>query len=127
MTTVDVGSSVNKTETFDGVKGVTNLWHFRQGNPPHIPDEEMHWHVAPAAKGEKAQQLMATECIQRSGFDRSGPWQHGVRDFSKNYKFKFSQPALPKGVKCTPMAPKAVEAWHSENVEFFGPAAVFGA
>ena len=119
MTTVDDGTKFNKTETYDGFKNATDLWHFRQGNPPHVPNEFMHWHVAPAVTGQAAQALLATECIQRSGFDRTGPWQHGVRDFHLNYG-AFSQPELPAGIKCTQMPPKSIEGWQSENAKFFG-------
>lgn len=126
ITTFDDGTTVNKTsETYDGIADAVDLWHFRQGNPPMQPNENMHWHVAPLAKGAKTQQLLATDCIQKSGMDRKGPLQHGVRDFSKNFG-AFAQPALPKGVKCTQMPPKKVEAWHTQNVEFFGAAAIFG-
>lgn len=126
MTTLDDGTTVNKTsETYDGIANAVDLWHFRQGNPPNIPNENMHWHVSPLAKGAKTQQMLATDCIQKSGIDRSGPLQHGVRDFSKNVG-AFKQPALPKGITCTQIPPKKAEAWHSQNVEFFGAAAVFG-
>ena len=67
----------------------------------------MHWHVAPPVAGQKEQQMLATECIQRSGFDRKGPWQHGVRDYSQNYVPSFSQPDLPAGIKCEPLPPSA--------------------
>ena len=100
MTTMDPGTTLNKTETYDGIKNVGDYWHFRQGNPPSRPNENMHWHIAPAAKGAKTSALLATDCIQRSGMQRTGPWQHGVRDFSKNWTPEFSQPAIPKRVNC---------------------------
>lgn len=126
MTTLDTGTTLNKTETYDGFVNASDLWHFRQGKPPNVPNEYMHWHVAPKADGEKMRELLATACIQRSGFDRKGPWQSGMRDFSKNYQYKFTQPELPKGIKCDPIPPKKIEAWHSQNAEFFGAAAIFG-
>ena len=117
--------TVNKTsETYDNITNAIDLWHFRQGQPPNSPNENMHWHVAPAAEGEKTQRLLATDCIQRSGFDRTGPFQHGIRDFSKNVG-TFSQPALPEGVKCTPMPPTLLEV--EQNAAFFGGASTFGA
>ena len=84
----------------------------------------MHWYISPAVKGEKNQAMLATDCVQKSGMDRTGPIQHGVRDFTKNYKYSFSQPDLPKGIKCSQMPPPS--APHSQNVEFFGEASVYG-
>ena len=85
MTTMDPGTQLNKTETYDGIKGASDFSHFRAGNPPRLPNEYMHWHAAPAAKGAATVQMLATDCIQKSGSQRTGPWQHGVRDYSKNY------------------------------------------
>jgi len=127
MTTVDPGTAVNKTGlSIDSLKNVTDYWHFRQGQPPNIPNENMHWLIAPSIPNEKKQAMIATDCVQRSGMDRKGALQHGVRDFSKNYKYAFSQPILPAGIKCTPMAPPAVETAGSQNEEFFGSRAVYG-
>ena len=39
ITTIDPGTAVNRTGvTFDGVKDVTDYWHFRQGQPPRTRD-----------------------------------------------------------------------------------------
>jgi len=79
MTTMDPGTSLNQTTSADGFKKVDDYWHFRQGNPPNIPNENMHWLVAPAAKGEKTQQMLRTSCVQHSGIDRKGPIQSGSK------------------------------------------------
>ena len=91
---------LNKTETYDNVTGAMDYWHFRKGNPPSIPNEEMHWHLAPKVKTAPGSALLATDCVQPSGLDRKGPIQHGVRDFSKGYA-PFDEEALPSGVVCT--------------------------
>lgn len=101
MTTMDPGYTLNATDTFDGIDGCSNFENFRPGNPPNIPNEYMHWHAAPLAKGASAQQMLATDCIQRSGTDRTGPWMHGMRDYSKNFSPKFVEGELPKDVVCT--------------------------
>jgi hypothetical protein len=120
MTTMDPGTTLNQTKSLDGFDNVEDYWHFRQGSPPKIPNENMHWDIAPAVKGQPARAMLKSECIQRSGTDRKGPLQDGARDFSKNYAYSFSQPEIPAGVVCKPMAADYKAA------EFFGPASVFG-
>ena len=124
LTTIDDGASLNQTKTVDGIDKVEDWWHFRPGNPPNTPNEYMHWDVAPTAKGEPARALLRTQCIQRSGFDRKGPWQSGARDFSKNYVAEFSQPdmaTLLKGVTCTAIPPNEefdAEAFFAHDAMF---------
>lgn len=126
MTTIDDGASLNATHTVDGIDNVEDFMNFRQGSPPNIPNEWMHWSVAPTVKSEPARALLRTDCVQRSGMDRKGPLQSGSRDFSKNYAYAFTEAEVPKGITCTQMAPHADDAIHSQNVEFFGPVSVFG-
>jgi len=109
ITNLDVGTTLNKTETYDNIPGCSDYWHFRQGHPPQRPNENMHWHLGPV--DGKASPLLATDCIQRSGTDRKGPLQHGVRDMSKNYgPFDVAKSALPADVVCTAMPPAPAPA-----------------
>ena len=103
MTTMDPGTHLNKTETYDGIKGASDFSNFRPSpHPPNYPSEYMHWHAAPAAKGAATVQMLATDCTQKSGSQRTGPWQHGVRDYSKNYgACTFTLVLWPNDFACT--------------------------
>jgi len=93
ITAIDVGATVNQSSvTYGDFKDVVTFMSDRGS------DRYFHWHVAPALPGRGAQ-LLATEAVS---FDASaGVWKHGMRDFTGNYTFSYSEPDLPEGLECT--------------------------
>lgn len=103
MVKIDDEATLNATETYDGISGAENWYNARPAKQSGIfvlPAEDMHWHITPSQDNNDLQRLLATECIQPSGDDRTGPLQHGIRDFSDSFS-PFSERTIPHSIECT--------------------------
>jgi hypothetical protein len=112
MVDMDANADLNKTETYDGVKGAQNWYAYRPGSSSGgivRPAEQMHWHVDATVA---TPYLLASECDQTAQAPNTG-LQHGARDFSAN-RTAFIERALPESVVCTEKPSKL----HSMNGHF---------